>query len=124
MNPLLESIANNAAQDLKDLILSGNDDILAAIHKLQTEAQLQETNPKFALGFKITVDFDKHSYDCDLSWSLKQTLGVSHSIDDPNQGNLQIDSDDQTEITIKTGDQTVKTNLGGLKRAAKAVKNN
>lgn len=88
MNALLRSISENASEDLRELIKEGADDILKAIHKVEQEAQLNETKPKFSLGFKITVDFDKASYDCDLSWSLKQTLSTSHKIEDPNQGNL------------------------------------
>ena len=92
MNTLLNNIANKASEDLRDLIESGEKDILKAIHKMEEEAQLQETNPKFALGFKITVDLNKSTFDCDLSWSIKQTLSVSHQMDDPNQGNLPIES--------------------------------
>ena len=42
MNPLLHSISLNAADDLKSLIESGNDDILNAIHKVQAEAMAQQ----------------------------------------------------------------------------------
>jgi hypothetical protein len=45
MNPLLKSIADNASDDLKSLIESGEPDILAAIHKMESEAQLQEAKP-------------------------------------------------------------------------------
>jgi hypothetical protein len=78
---------------LKALIAEANDDILAAIHKMQSEAQLQETAAKFNLGFKISVDFQKSIFDCDLSWSLKQSLSVSHQIEDPKQGRLPIKQD-------------------------------
>lgn len=90
MNPLLEAIANQAAEDLKDLIKSGNDDILTAIHKMQSEAQLQEATPKLNLSFKIAVNFEESTYDCDLSWTLKQTLSVSHQIEDKNQEKLPL----------------------------------
>ena len=104
MNELLETIATQAAADLYQLIRDGNDDILNAVHKMQAEAQLQETTPKFALGFKITVDLDKRTYDCDLSWSLKQTLGTSHQLDDPNQQKLPIGDavQDSAKSFIKT----------------------
>lgn len=88
MNALLQQISDAAAADLQDLIQSGEKDIIAAIHKATAEAQLQESTPKFALGFKISVDLDKSTFDCDLSWTLKQSLGVSHSIDDPAQVKL------------------------------------
>ena len=92
MNALLKTIADQASADLRSLIESGNDNILQAIHKMQTEAQLQETKPKFILGFKITVDFDSGTYDTDLSWTLKQSLGVSHQIEDPNQQPLPLET--------------------------------
>ena len=88
MNPLLQKIAEQAAADLTALITEGNDDILAAIHKAQAESQLQETTPKFALGFKIAVDWEKSTYECTLGWNLKQSLATSHKIDDPLQEKL------------------------------------
>lgn len=92
MNTLLQDIAVKSSADLCDLIREGEKDILTAIHKLQHEAQLNDSNPKFTLGFKISVDFEKATYDCDLSWSLKQTLSTSHKIEDPNQGKLEIEN--------------------------------
>lgn len=100
MNDLLKTISTNAAEDLKALIAEGADDILKAIHKTEEEAQANETKPKFSLGFKITVDFDAASYNCDLSWTLKQTLGTTHSIDDPNQPKLP--GVDGGTVTIST----------------------
>jgi hypothetical protein len=88
MNPLLAQIANQASADILKLIEEGNDDILSAIHKAEAEAQLQETAPKFAIGFKITVDLDKSAFDCSLSWSFKQSLTVSHAIEDEKQEKL------------------------------------
>ena len=56
MNALLKQISDHASRDLADLIESGSEDILKAIHKAESEAQLQETKPKFSLGYKITVE--------------------------------------------------------------------
>lgn len=92
MNALLKNIAEKSSQDLSNLIEEGNDDILAAIHKTEAQAQLQGMNPKITLGFKITVDLDKNTFDCDLSWAIKQSLGVSHSLDNPNPQNLPMAS--------------------------------
>ena len=89
-NKMLKSIGEKAAVDLTAMIAEADADILAAIHKMQSEAQLQETTPKFNLSFKISVDFDKASLDCDLSWTLKQSLSVSHQLDDPNQEPLPL----------------------------------
>lgn len=91
MNALLKQISEAACSDLAKLIEEGNEDILSAIHKAEEEAQLQETAPKFSLGYKITVDLDKSTFDCQLGWSFKQTLSVSHQIEDENQPKLPID---------------------------------
>lgn len=85
MNALLKQISEAACSDLAKLIEEGNEDILSAIHKAEEEAQLQETAPKFSLGYKITVDLDKSTFDCQLGWSFKQTLSVSHQIEDEKQ---------------------------------------
>jgi hypothetical protein len=122
MNALLKSISDNAADDLKSLIESGETDILAAIHKMESEAQLQETKPKFSLGFKITVDFDSHTYDCDLSWTLKQSLSVSHQIEDPLQEKLPGIDHDKSTVTISTeGMEPVTMTSKEFSRAAKIL---
>jgi hypothetical protein len=90
MNTLLKQISDSACIDLAKLIEEGNDDILNAIHKAEEEAQLQETAPKFSLGFKITVDLDKNTFDCQLGWSFKQSLTVSHQIEDSKQPKLKL----------------------------------
>ena len=119
MNALLEQIANHASDDLKSLIESGNDDILTAIHKVESEAQLQEQSPKFNLSFKISVDLDKSTFDCDLSWSLKQTLSVSHQIEDPAQTKLPID---EMSMTVKTkGRAPVTITAAQAKKALKRI---
>jgi hypothetical protein len=85
MNPLLETIANQAADDLKAQIKDANDDLLAAIHKAQREAQLQESPLKFAIGFRISFDLQKSTVTNTLSWNVKQSLETSHAIEDPAQ---------------------------------------
>ena len=123
-NPLLDQIANKASQDLLDLIHEGNDDILTAIHKATSEAQLQETKPKFILGFKIVVDLEKSTFDCDLAWSLKQSLSVSHTIDDPAQEKLPGVDEDKSTVTISTpGVKSVKISSAQFSRAAKILSN-
>jgi hypothetical protein len=101
-NILLAQIAEKASADLSDLILEGNDDILTAIHKSESEAQANESKPKFSLGFKISVNLEDSTFDCDLSWNLKQSLSVSHSIDDPAQGKLEGINEDKSTVTIST----------------------
>ena len=134
MNALLKTIADNASEDLRKLIEEGADDILKAIHKTEQEAQANDAKPKFALGFKITLDFDAAGYNCDLSWSLKQTLGTTHRIEDPNQPKLELDPVDKavgkfassiasdsgvSSMTISTGDQSVTITKEDAKRIKK-----
>src|ERR1035437_5694877 len=101
-NILLAQISEKASADLAALILEGNDDILTAIHKATAVAQLQESKPKFSLGFKISVNLEDSTFDCDLSWNLKQSLSVSHSFDDPAQGKLEGINEDKSTVTIST----------------------
>ena len=121
MNPLLENIADIASEDIKRLIKEANDDLLSAIHKMQDEAQLQETAPKFKIAFGISLDFDNHQFDCALSWSVKQSLTTSHAIEDPAQGKLPIEKDDST-VTISTpGTKPVTMTAKQFSRAAKVL---
>lgn len=125
MNPLIKNIAEKASQDLLNLIEEGEQDIIAAIHKMEEEAQLQETAPKFGLGFKITVDLDKSTFDCQLSWTLKQSLSASHKIEDPNQPKLPLENESsEGSIRIKTasGIDTGDVPMSTMKAALKVLK--
>lgn len=118
MNALLQQISDHACRDLADLIESGSEDILKAIHKAESEAQLQETKPKFSLGYKISVDLDKSTFDFDLSWTLKQSLSVSHQIEDPEQPKLPgVES-----VTIKHGGKSVTMTAESMANALERVK--
>lgn len=119
-NELLRTISINASQDLAKLIEEGADDILKAIHKTEEEAQANDAKPKFSLGFKITVDLDAAAYNCDLSWSLKQTLGTTHRIEDPNQPALGLSGD--ATVTISTdGVEPVTMGAKAFSQAAKKL---
>lgn len=118
MNVLLQQIANTASADLRKLIEEGAEDIQAAIHKAAEESQLQDTAPKFSLGFKIAVDLDKNAFECALSWSVKQVLSIDHAIEDPSQGKLVIDD------TIVYGGKSVETTDGAIKKVASALRKN
>lgn len=85
MNPLLKTIAMQAAEDLQAQFKDANDDLLSAIHKAQREAQLQEAPLKFNIGFKMSFDLQKSTITNTLSWNVKQSLEISHQIEDPNQ---------------------------------------
>lgn len=90
MNPLLETIAAQAAEDLQAQFKDANDDLLSAIHKAQREAQLQEAPLKFNIGFRMSFDLQKNTVTNTLSWNVKQSLEISHEIEDPAQVKLAI----------------------------------
>jgi hypothetical protein len=87
---MLESIAAQASDDLKAQFKDANDDLLAAIHKAQREAQLQEAPLKFNIGFRMSFDLQKSTITNTLSWNVKQSLEISHQIEDPNQVTLSL----------------------------------
>lgn len=120
-NALLESVATQAAEDLKAQFIEANDDLLNAIHKMQEEAQLQESKPKFNIGFKITLDFDKSTFDCDLSWTIKQSLSTSHTIEDVNQTKLPLERYDDTKMTISSGNTKVETTVGEFSKLSRKL---
>ena len=88
---LLKQISVAACADLAALIASGEEDILKAIRKMQTEAELQESTPKFVLGFKIALDTGNDAFECSLNWIVRQSLSVSHQLEDPKQEKLGLD---------------------------------
>ena len=90
MDPLLETIAAQAAEDLQAQFKDANDDLLSAIHKAQREAQLQEAPLKFNIGFRMSFDLQKNTVTNTLSWNVKQSLEISHEIEDPAQVKLAI----------------------------------
>ena len=103
-NTQLKNIIDQACMDLCGLAYDGEDDIIAACDKAQAEAALQESKPKFNLGFTISIDPDNGSYETKLSWSVKQSLSAEHTLDDPAQTKLPIG--DKTTLEIVTGSES------------------
>ena len=85
MNPKLEAIAACAADNLKAAVADGEKDILDAWAQAEAEALLQETTPKFKLGFTITLDLDKDQMTTDLAWSIKHKLTITRAMPEPDQ---------------------------------------
>ena len=90
-NILLKNIIGQSCEDLRSLALYGEADILNALHRAVAEAELQETKPKFNLGFSISIDPDKGNYETKLSWTVKQSLSIEHTIEDTNQAKLPLE---------------------------------
>jgi hypothetical protein len=90
MNPLLQSISDQACTDLAAQISEAADELLSSIHKAEAEAQLQEQPLKFVIGFRISLDFDKSVVTNKLSWSVRRSLETQHMIEDPLQTKLPL----------------------------------
>lgn len=93
MTPKFQAIAEEAADNLKRLMIEINEKIEEAISKAVEEAQLQEAPAKFALGFKVTLSLDENKITHALSWSNKTTLTVETEIPDPEQGKLKLEEE-------------------------------
>ncbi len=81
----IQAIAETASDNLKRLLNEASDEIEAAMVNAASEAQLQEKQAIFKLGFSISLNLDANTMDNDLSWSVKHKLSVTDEIPDPNQ---------------------------------------
>lgn len=90
----LESIAETASHNLNRLIVEASKEIEEAIQKAVVEAQNQEKDAVFRLGFSITLNLDTNKMDCDLSWNVKRKLSVEEEIPNPDQPKLPLEETD------------------------------
>lgn len=97
MNSKLKAIIEQAAADLVSYAKEGEEKILNAWAKAEEAAELNDTTPKFSLGYSISLDLDKDTMTTDLSWRIKESLSRTANIPDPNQVPLplQVDEDDE-----------------------------
>ena len=95
----MKNAAPKLTPEQKEEVLGGTDPRLTnvidhanrALHRAVAEAELQETKPKFNLGFSISIDPDKGNYETKLSWTVKQSLSIEHTIEDTNQAKLPLE---------------------------------
>ena len=120
MNPMLQSVSDQACQDLADQFRDAEEELLQAIHKATREAQLQETPLKFNIGFKVALDLEKSVMTNTLSWSVKHSLETSHQIEDPMQMKLPVG--EGVTMKLKTGDKEVTLTPEKIRDAAKRLK--
>jgi len=102
MNEKLNAIANKAAQDFLALVKESEDNILEAWNAAEADAQENETTPKFALGFSVTLDLNANQMDSKLAFGIKRKLTITGEIPDPNQETLPLGADGESIVTIKT----------------------
>jgi hypothetical protein len=106
MNVKLQAISAKAAEDLQDLIQASESKILEAWDAATSEAQDNETAPKFKLGFAITLSLDDDKMETALTYGIKHKMTVESTIPDPNQMPLPMDATEGT-VTLKSGDKEV-----------------
>jgi hypothetical protein len=99
MNTKLESIAAEAADNLKALVRENEDKLLEAWSSCEAEAHANESMPKFKLGLGVTLDLDGNKMTTDLSWCVRYKATAECAIPDPDQGKLPLD--EKTTVTIK-----------------------
>lgn len=116
MNSKLEAIAEQAATNLRSLIIEGEFDILSAWDAALTEAQAQDEKPKFRLAFAIVLDLDKNQADYDLTWGVRRRLSITAPIPDPQQTTLPLDAPSAT-VTLKTDTGSVTAPLPAFRAA-------
>ena len=91
MNPKLEAIAAQAAENLQDLVRGDEEKILAAWNSTSEEAELNETAPKFRLALTITLDLDGDKMETALSYSIRRKVVAEQKIPDPAQMKLELE---------------------------------
>jgi len=87
-NPKLRAIATAFALDVPQLIHDAESEILKAWQQAEEEAQLNETNAKFALSFGVSLDLEKDKMETKLSFSIRHSRTIDRAIPDPNQPEL------------------------------------
>lgn len=89
-NAKLASIANEAAENLKDLVRNHEEKILEAWNAAEQEAQDNETKPKFRMSLAITLDLDRDNMETALSFGIRYKASRDQTIPDPEQIKLPI----------------------------------
>lgn len=88
MNEFLETVANQAAGDVKAQIKDGEEGILKAIEQATVTSQDEDKPLSFTLTLKIKMDLENNKITNQLSWTERHKLEISHEIENPNQGKL------------------------------------
>lgn len=97
-NPKLRAIATAFSLDVPQLVHDAENEILEAWAQAEDEAQLNDTNAKFALSFAVSLDLEKDKMETKLSFSVRHSRSIDRAIPDPNQPELPVG--DAGDITI------------------------
>lgn len=90
MNTKLMAISNEAADKLQALVRENEKKLLEAWNACESEAQANETAPKFKLGLSITLDLEGDKMTTDLTWGVRYKATAECTIPDPDQGKLAL----------------------------------
>jgi hypothetical protein len=118
MNAKLTAIADEAATNLKALVKENEDKLLEAWNACESEAQENETTPKFKIGLAITLDIEADKMATALTFGVRYKSLVECEIPDPEQTKLEFEEKPAVMIHGPDG-------LGALltpKQAAAALK--
>lgn len=85
MNEKLKAISDKAIADFQSLIQENEKLLLESWSSAEQEAQDNETKPKFKFNLGVTLDLDKDSMACDLTFGVRYKRTVETSIPDPSQ---------------------------------------
>lgn len=91
INPKIEMIAEESAENLKRLVIESSKEIEQLMINAAEEAMLQEKDAQVSIGFAITLNLDTNEMKHRLTWSEKHTREVSSEIPDPDQLKLPIE---------------------------------
>jgi hypothetical protein len=100
MNLKLKAIADEAAENLQDLVEENEVKLLEAWDSCEAEAQANEAPMKFKLGLSITLDLDADKMTTDLSWGVRYKVSAECSIPDPVQ--MKLSGIEQGTVTLRT----------------------
>jgi hypothetical protein len=119
----IQAIAETASDNLKRLMKDAAGEIETAMINAAKEADLQEKQAIFKLGFSISLNLDANTMDNDLSWSVKHKLSITDEIPDPNQPKLPLEDSEGVRMTITSEGDSVSCTSKDLEKLAGKVGN-
>jgi hypothetical protein len=100
LNAKLSAIADEAATNLKALVRENEDKLLEAWNACESEAQENETAPKFKIGLAVTLDLDGDKMETALSFGIRYKATAECQIPDPAQ--MKLSGIEQGTVTLRT----------------------
>lgn len=89
-NAKLALIARHAAHDLTQLIAEKEEELLQAFYEVKEEAELQDKNPIFRIGYTISLDPGGDKMTTGLTFAVRRKLQIVRPMPDPDQPELPL----------------------------------